>query len=57
MGHIYVKAAFYNAVDYVQYVEGKRRLEEVAGLIVISGFDAHEMVDRCREHQSIQFKP
>ncbi|MEM4430506.1 MAG: hypothetical protein QXM08_05020 [Thermofilaceae archaeon] len=29
MGHIYVKATFYNAVDYVQYVEGKRRLEEV----------------------------
>ncbi|MEM4444602.1 MAG: hypothetical protein QXJ21_04450 [Thermofilum sp.] len=29
MGHIYVKATFYNAIDYVQYVEGKRRLEEV----------------------------
>ncbi|MEM2823671.1 MAG: retroviral-like aspartic protease family protein [Thermofilaceae archaeon] len=24
-----MKATFYNAVDYVQYVEGKRRLEEV----------------------------
>ena len=29
MGHICVKATFYNAVDYVQYLEGKRRLEEV----------------------------
>ncbi|MEM2617663.1 MAG: hypothetical protein QXL64_09040 [Thermofilaceae archaeon] len=24
-----MKATFYNAVDYVQYLEGKRRLEEV----------------------------
>jgi len=29
MGHIYVKATFYNAVDYVQYLEGKCKLEEV----------------------------
>jgi len=29
MGHIYVKATFYNAVDYLQYLEGKRKLEEV----------------------------
>ena len=29
MGHTYVKATFYNAVDYVQYLEGKRKLDEV----------------------------
>lgn len=29
LGHIYVKAAFCNAVDYVQYLEGKRKLDEV----------------------------
>ena len=29
LGHTYVKATFYNAVDYVQYLEGKRKLEEV----------------------------
>ncbi len=29
MGHIYVEAAFYNAVDYVQYLEGKLKLEDV----------------------------
>ena len=29
MGHIYVKATFYNAVDYVQYLEGKLELGEV----------------------------
>lgn len=29
MGHIYVKATFYNAFDYVQYAEGKLRLEDV----------------------------
>jgi hypothetical protein len=29
LGHIYVKATFYNTVGYVQYLEGKRKLEEV----------------------------
>jgi clan AA aspartic protease len=29
MGHTYVKAIFYNAVDYVQYLEGKLKLDEV----------------------------
>jgi len=29
LGHTYVKATFYNAVDYVQYLEGKRKLDEV----------------------------
>lgn len=29
LGHIYVKAIFYNAVDYVQYLEGKLKLDEV----------------------------
>ncbi|KPV62015.1 MAG: hypothetical protein AOA66_1521 [Candidatus Bathyarchaeota archaeon BA2] len=29
MGHTYVKATFYNTVDYVQYLEGKRKLGEV----------------------------
>jgi len=29
LGHIYVKATFYNAFDYVQYVDGKLRLEDV----------------------------
>lgn len=29
MGHVYVKASFYNAVDYIQHLEGKRKLEEV----------------------------
>jgi clan AA aspartic protease len=29
MGHTYVKAIFYNAVDYVQYLEGKLKLNEV----------------------------
>ncbi|MEM2213259.1 MAG: retroviral-like aspartic protease family protein [Candidatus Nezhaarchaeales archaeon] len=29
MGHTYVKATFYNAVDYVQYLEGKLELGEV----------------------------
>lgn len=29
MGHTYAKATFFNAVDYIQYLEGKRRLEEV----------------------------
>ncbi len=29
MGHTYVKATFFNAVDYVQYLEGKLQLSEV----------------------------
>lgn len=29
MGHTYAKATFFNAVDYVQYLEGKRELGEV----------------------------
>ena len=29
MGHIYVKATFYNAVDYIQYLEGRLKLSEV----------------------------
>lgn len=29
MGHTFVKATFFNAVDYVQYLEGKRKLGEV----------------------------
>ena len=29
MGHTYVRAVFYNAVDYIQYLEGKLRLDEV----------------------------
>jgi clan AA aspartic protease len=27
--HTYVKATFYNSIDYIQYLEGKRKLEEV----------------------------
>ncbi|MCL7383958.1 MAG: aspartyl protease [Thaumarchaeota archaeon] len=29
MGHVYVKATFYNAVDYIQYLEGKLNLDDV----------------------------
>jgi clan AA aspartic protease len=29
VGHIYVEATFFNALDYVQYLEGKRKLEDV----------------------------
>ncbi|MEM2299187.1 MAG: aspartyl protease family protein [Thermofilaceae archaeon] len=29
LGHIFVKATFYNAADYADYVLGKRKLEEV----------------------------
>lgn len=29
MGHTYVKAIFYNATDYAEYVQGKRKLEDV----------------------------
>ena len=29
MGHVYVKSTFYNAVDYVQYLEGRLRLDDV----------------------------
>lgn len=29
MGHTYVKVAFYNAIDYIQYLEEKRKLEDV----------------------------
>jgi predicted aspartyl protease len=33
-GHIYVDAVFYNPVDYAEFVQGRRRLEDVrrAGL-------------------------
>lgn len=29
MGHTYVKAAFYNPIEYVEYVQGKRDLDDV----------------------------
>jgi aspartyl protease family protein len=29
LGHTYVKATFYNAVDYVQYLEGKLKFGDV----------------------------
>ena len=29
MGHTYVKATFFNAVDYIQYLEGKLKLSKV----------------------------
>ena len=29
MGHTYVRATFYNPIDYVEYVQGKLRLEDV----------------------------
>ena len=29
MGHTYVKATFFNAVDYIQYLEEKLKLSEV----------------------------
>lgn len=29
MGHVYVEATFYNAVDYVQYLEGRLKLGDV----------------------------
>ncbi|MBS7610081.1 hypothetical protein KEJ19_05900 [Candidatus Bathyarchaeota archaeon] len=29
MGHIYVEDLFYNPSDYVEYVQGKRKLEDV----------------------------
>ena len=29
MGHVYVKATFYNPIDYAEYAQGKRRLEDV----------------------------
>jgi clan AA aspartic protease len=29
LGHTYVKAAFYNASDYIQYLEGRLRLGDV----------------------------
>jgi len=29
LGHIYVNATFYNAVDYIQYLEGRLKLSEV----------------------------
>lgn len=28
-GHTYVETTFFNAVDYVQYLEGKRKLDDV----------------------------
>jgi len=40
MGHVYVKATFYNAVDYLQYLEGKRKLEEVRKVEVDAIVDA-----------------
>jgi len=29
LGHTYVKAIFYNASDYIQYLEGRLRLSDV----------------------------
>lgn len=29
MGHVHVKAVFYNPSDYMEYAEGRRRLEDV----------------------------
>jgi len=29
MGHVYVDAYFYNPIDYTEYVQGRRRLEDV----------------------------
>jgi len=29
LGHTYVRATFYNPIDYVEYVQGKLRLEDV----------------------------
>jgi len=29
LGHVYVEATFYNAVDYVQYLEGRLKLGDV----------------------------
>ncbi|MGQ9691081.1 MAG: hypothetical protein ACUVQY_07470 [Thermoproteota archaeon] len=29
MGHTYVKATFYNPIEYVEYVQGKRGLDDV----------------------------
>ena len=29
MGHIHTKAIFYNPVEYIEYQEGRRKLEEV----------------------------
>jgi len=29
LGHVYVKATFHNAVDYVEYLLGRRSLEDV----------------------------
>jgi hypothetical protein len=29
LGHTYLKATFYNASDYIQYLEGKLKLDDV----------------------------
>ena len=29
MGHVYAETVFYNPVEYVEYVQGKRRLDDV----------------------------
>ena len=29
MGHVYVEAVFYNPFEYMEYAEGRRRLEDV----------------------------
>jgi len=29
MGHVYVDAYFYNPIDYTEYIQGRRRLEDV----------------------------
>ncbi|MEM2321200.1 MAG: hypothetical protein QXS79_04905 [Candidatus Bathyarchaeia archaeon] len=39
MGHVYVVATFYNAVDYIQYLKGKCKLEDVRRV------DAEALVD------------
>jgi len=40
MGHICVKVTFYNAVDYVRYLEGKLKLGEVRKTEVRAPVDA-----------------
>lgn len=29
MGHVYVKAVFYNPPDYIEYLRGERRVEDI----------------------------
>lgn len=34
MGHVYVRAIFYNAIDYVEHLIGRRELKDVRGIEV-----------------------